>query len=152
MTFATGATLLARISSPRVQDTTGRSAAARLIADATYGYKWIWQHRAILYLLLNAQFVAAAQILIYAGAVMVLFLFVITLLGVQDYPFLGQHLPGQRQLSVIFALMQRTSHVALARPRRTPINRKSKFKNQILKTSRTVIGCARALPFTSVGR
>ncbi len=58
---------------------------------------------AILYLLLNAQFIAAAQILIYAGAVMVLFLFVITLLGVQDYPFLGQHLPWQRPLSVIFA-------------------------------------------------
>ncbi len=58
---------------------------------------------AILYLLLNAQFIAAAQILIYAGAVMVLFIFVITLLGVQDYPFFGQHLPWQRPLSVIFA-------------------------------------------------
>ncbi|MGH2441872.1 MAG: NADH-quinone oxidoreductase subunit J family protein [Chloroflexota bacterium] len=58
---------------------------------------------AILYLLLNAQFIAAAQILIYAGAVMVLFIFVITLLGVQDYPLFGQHLPFQRPLSVIFA-------------------------------------------------
>ncbi|MDQ2741761.1 MAG: NADH-quinone oxidoreductase subunit J [Chloroflexota bacterium] len=58
---------------------------------------------AVMYLLLNAQFIAAAQILIYAGAVMVLFLFVITLLGVQQYPFLGQHLPGQRPLSVILA-------------------------------------------------
>jgi NADH-quinone oxidoreductase subunit J len=58
---------------------------------------------AILYLLLNAQFIAAAQILIYAGAVMVLFLFVITLLGVRDYPFMGQHLPFQRPLSIIFA-------------------------------------------------
>lgn len=58
---------------------------------------------AVLYLLLNAQFIAAAQILIYAGAVMVLFLFVITLLGVQAYSFAGQHLPGQRYLSVLFA-------------------------------------------------
>ena len=56
---------------------------------------------AILYLLLNAQFIAAAQILIYAGAVMVLFLFVITLLGVQDYEFMGEHLPFQRVLSVV---------------------------------------------------
>ncbi len=56
---------------------------------------------AVLYLLLNAQFIAAAQILIYAGAVMVLFLFVITLLGVQDYPIFGQHLPGQRVFSVL---------------------------------------------------
>jgi NADH-quinone oxidoreductase subunit J len=60
---------------------------------------------AVLYLLLNAQFIAAAQILIYAGAVMVLFLFVITLLGVQDYQFMGQHLPGQRTFSIIFAAL-----------------------------------------------
>jgi NADH-quinone oxidoreductase subunit J len=58
---------------------------------------------AVLYLLLNAQFIAAAQILVYAGAVMVLFLFVITLLGVQDIEFMGRHLPGQRVFSVAFA-------------------------------------------------
>lgn len=57
---------------------------------------------AIMYLLLNAQFLAAAQILIYAGAVMVLFLFVITLLGVEAYPFLGRHLRYQALFSVIF--------------------------------------------------
>jgi NADH-quinone oxidoreductase subunit J len=57
---------------------------------------------AVLYLLLNAQFIAAAQILIYAGAVMVLFLFVITLLGVQEYEFMGRSLPGQQLFSVIF--------------------------------------------------
>jgi NADH-quinone oxidoreductase subunit J len=60
---------------------------------------------AILYLLLNAQFIAAAQVLIYAGAVMVLFLFVITLLGVHEYPLLGDRLPYQRTLSVIFATL-----------------------------------------------
>ena len=60
---------------------------------------------AILYLLLNAQFIAAAQVLIYAGAVMVLFLFVITLLGVQDYPLFGQHLPLQRPLSIILGAL-----------------------------------------------
>jgi NADH-quinone oxidoreductase subunit J len=58
---------------------------------------------AILYLLLHAEFIAAAQILIYAGAVMVLFLFVIALLGVEAYPFLGRHLPWQRPLSVALA-------------------------------------------------
>jgi len=58
---------------------------------------------AILYLLLNAQFIAAVQVLIYAGAIMVLFLFVITLLGVQEYPFIGERLPFQRSLAVIFA-------------------------------------------------
>jgi NADH-quinone oxidoreductase subunit J len=37
-----------------------------------------------IYLLLNAQFLAVIQILVYAGAIMVLFLFVIMLLNVQD--------------------------------------------------------------------
>ena len=36
---------------------------------------------AVLYLLLGAEFIAAAQVIVYAGAIMVLFLFVITLLN-----------------------------------------------------------------------
>jgi len=36
---------------------------------------------AVFYLLLNAQFLAAVQIIVYAGAIMVLFLFVLTLLS-----------------------------------------------------------------------
>ena len=38
---------------------------------------------AVLYVLLHAQFVAAVQVMVYAGAVMVLFVFVIMLLNVQ---------------------------------------------------------------------
>jgi NADH-quinone oxidoreductase subunit J len=45
---------------------------------------------AVLYLLLNAEFVAAAQVLVYAGAVMVMFLFVIAYLGGRaDAPWAG---------------------------------------------------------------
>jgi NADH-quinone oxidoreductase subunit J len=39
---------------------------------------------AVLYLTLQAQFIAIIQILVYAGAIMVLFLFVIMLLNVKD--------------------------------------------------------------------
>jgi NADH-quinone oxidoreductase subunit J len=47
---------------------------------------------AVLYILLSAQFVAAAQVLVYAGAVMVMFLFVIAYLGGEaDAPFAGRH-------------------------------------------------------------
>jgi NADH-quinone oxidoreductase subunit J len=47
---------------------------------------------AVLYLLLSAEFVAAAQVLVYAGAVMVMFLFVIAYLGGEaDAPFAGRH-------------------------------------------------------------
>jgi NADH-quinone oxidoreductase subunit J len=45
---------------------------------------------AVLYLLLAAEFVAAAQVLVYAGAVMVMFLFVIAYLGGRaDTPWAG---------------------------------------------------------------
>jgi NADH-quinone oxidoreductase subunit J len=41
---------------------------------------------AVLYLLLSAEFVAAAQVLVYAGAVMVMFLFVIAYVGPRMEP------------------------------------------------------------------
>jgi len=45
---------------------------------------------AVMYLLLSAEFVAAAQVLVYAGAVMVMFLFVIAYLGRHaDAPWAG---------------------------------------------------------------
>ncbi|MBD0317211.1 MAG: NADH-quinone oxidoreductase subunit J [Thermoleophilia bacterium] len=45
---------------------------------------------AVLFLLLDAQFVAAAQVLVYAGAVVVMFLFVIAYLGGRaDAPWAG---------------------------------------------------------------
>jgi NADH-quinone oxidoreductase subunit J len=40
-------------------------------------------HIAALYLFLNAEFIAAIQIIIYAGAILVLFLFVIMLLNLR---------------------------------------------------------------------
>lgn len=51
---------------------------------------------AVLYLLASGEFVAAAQVLVYAGAVMVMFLFVIAYLGGRaDAPFAGEHRPHQ---------------------------------------------------------
>jgi NADH-quinone oxidoreductase subunit J len=45
---------------------------------------------AVLYLLLDAEFVAAAQVLVYAGAVIIMFLFVIAYLGGRaDAPWAG---------------------------------------------------------------
>src|ERR687885_66473 len=54
---------------------------------------------AVLYLLLSAEFVAAAQVLVYAGAVMVMFLFVIAYLGGRaDAPWAGgAALPAARR-------------------------------------------------------
>jgi NADH-quinone oxidoreductase subunit J len=54
---------------------------------------------AIFYLLLGAPFIAMAQVTVYAGAIMVLFLFVIMLLGAERLPR-GQVLPWQRPLAI----------------------------------------------------
>jgi NADH:ubiquinone oxidoreductase subunit 6 (subunit J) len=57
---------------------------------------------AVLYLLLSAEFVAAAQVLVYAGAVMVMFLFVIGYLGGRaDAPWAGG--PSWQQVAAICA-------------------------------------------------
>src|SRR5579875_81710 len=53
---------------------------------------------ALLYLLLGAEFVAAIQIIVYAGAVMVLFVFVIMLLNAGEEERLGQ---GSRVATVL---------------------------------------------------
>jgi NADH-quinone oxidoreductase subunit J len=55
---------------------------------------------AVLYLLLGAPFVAMTQISVYAGAIMVLFLFVIMLLG-RERMSAEEHLRGQRLAAVV---------------------------------------------------
>ena len=57
----------------------------------------------ILFLLLSAQFIFVAQVIVYAGAVMVLFLFVIALLGPAKEIAKGR-LRFQTWLSVLFVL------------------------------------------------
>lgn len=55
---------------------------------------------AVAFLLQGAYFVAAVQIIVYAGAIMVLFLFVIMLLGVDQREALIEPLAGQRGIAV----------------------------------------------------
>jgi NADH-quinone oxidoreductase subunit J len=55
---------------------------------------------ALAFLLEGAFFIAAVQIIVYAGAIMVLFLFVIMLLGVDRHEALIEPLSGQRQLAI----------------------------------------------------
>jgi NADH-quinone oxidoreductase subunit J len=56
---------------------------------------------AVFYVLLDAHFLAAAQVIVYAGAIMVLFLFVIMLLGVDRHEDLTETIPGQRWMAYI---------------------------------------------------
>jgi NADH-quinone oxidoreductase subunit J len=59
---------------------------------------------AILYLTLGAPFIALVQITVYAGAIMVLFLFVIMLLGAERLQ-MGDSLPWQRPLAIVLGLL-----------------------------------------------
>ncbi|HEY70072.1 MAG TPA: NADH-quinone oxidoreductase subunit J [Anaerolineae bacterium] len=59
---------------------------------------------AVLYLLLNAAFIALVQVTVYAGAIMVLFLFVIMLLGAEHVET-SRKLPWQLPVALIFGLI-----------------------------------------------
>jgi NADH:ubiquinone oxidoreductase subunit 6 (subunit J) len=56
---------------------------------------------AVLFLLLRAEFIAAAQVIVYAGAVMVLYVFVVAYVGGLEDP-LTEPTPALRVASVVF--------------------------------------------------
>jgi NADH-quinone oxidoreductase subunit J len=56
------------------------------------------------YVLLEAQFVAAVQVIVYAGAIMVLFLFVLMLLGIGNEEAVRETIKGQRPAAVLLTL------------------------------------------------
>jgi NADH:ubiquinone oxidoreductase subunit 6 (subunit J) len=56
-----------------------------------------------LFLLLYAQFIAAAQVVVYAGAVMVLYVFVAAYVGAVEEP-IWEPIPGQRLLAPVLAV------------------------------------------------
>src|SRR5215217_3446364 len=58
---------------------------------------------AALFLLLRAEFVAASQVIVYAGAVMVLYVFVVAYIGGGDQPLAGPVGPGLKAASALFA-------------------------------------------------
>ena len=58
---------------------------------------------AALFLLLRAEFVAAAQVIVYVGAVMVLYLFVVAYVGGSDDPLRAAGSPSLRWASALFA-------------------------------------------------
>ena len=55
---------------------------------------------AVFFVLQNADFLAAVQVIVYAGAVVVLFLFVIMLLGIDREDIFEEQLSGQRPVAM----------------------------------------------------
>ena len=56
---------------------------------------------AVFFVLQGAHFLAAVQVIVYAGAIVILFLFVIMLLGIDQEDVLDEPLPAQRPLAVV---------------------------------------------------
>jgi NADH-quinone oxidoreductase subunit J len=59
---------------------------------------------AVFFVMQGAHFLAAVQVIVYAGAIVVLFLFVIMLLGIDQEDVLDEPLRGQRPLAVVVGL------------------------------------------------
>ena len=71
---------------------------------------------AVLFVAQNAHFLAAVQVIVYAGAIVVLFLFVIMLLGVDKSEDMGkERLRGQRPLALVAGLTVLGAVLLLAR-------------------------------------
>ncbi|MFN2294535.1 MAG: NADH-quinone oxidoreductase subunit J, partial [Candidatus Promineifilaceae bacterium] len=60
---------------------------------------------AVFYLVLNAPFIAMVQVTVYAGAIVVLFLFVIMLLGAEQLRGIGDEAPLGERLHRILAIV-----------------------------------------------
>lgn len=71
---------------------------------------------AVLFVEENAQFLAAVQVIVYAGAIVVLFLFVIMLLGVDRNEAIARDpLPGQRPIAICLGILGLAEVLLLAR-------------------------------------
>ena len=84
----------------------GGAAGTVMLRDAFYSVLALVSHLiflAMLFLLLRAEFVAAAQVIVYAGAVMVLYVFVVGYVGGMEAGLTGSTGRGLRVLSVVFA-------------------------------------------------
>jgi NADH-quinone oxidoreductase subunit J len=78
-----------------------------MLRDAFYSVLALVTHLiflAMLFLLLRAEFVAAAQVIVYAGAVMVLYVFVVGYVGGLEAGLAGRSGPAMRVISVLFAV------------------------------------------------
>jgi NADH-quinone oxidoreductase subunit J len=60
---------------------------------------------AVLYLVQDAPFLFAVQIIVYTGAILMLFLFVVMLVGVDASDSLVETIRGQRLLAIVFGLL-----------------------------------------------
>jgi NADH:ubiquinone oxidoreductase subunit 6 (subunit J) len=84
----------------------GGAVGTVMLRDAFYSVLALVCHLiflAMLFLLLRAEFVAAAQVIVYAGAVMVLYVFVVGYVGGMRAGMHGRNTTTYRLISILFA-------------------------------------------------
>ena len=65
---------------------------------------WVMVSLAIFYIAQDALFLGIVQIVVYTGAVMMLFLFILMLVGVDTSDSLEENIPGLRPISIVAAI------------------------------------------------
>src|SRR3954469_18938692 len=86
----------------------GGAAGTVMLRDAFYSVLALVSHLiflAMLFLLLRAEFVAAAQVIVYAGAVMVLYVFVVGYVGGMQAGLHGRNTGLYRGVAILFAFL-----------------------------------------------
>jgi NADH-quinone oxidoreductase subunit J len=92
---------------------------------------------AVLFVELDAQFLAVVQVIVYAGAIVVLFLFVIMLLGVDRREAMtADPLKGQRAIAVLLGLLGIAEVIALARGG-WPVGARTVSKQPVIATGQS---------------
>mgnify|MGYP000853028583 CR=1 FL=1 len=66
---------------------------------------WVMVSLAIFYIAQDALFLGIVQIVVYTGAVMMLFLFILMLVGVDTSDSLEENIPGLRPISIVAAIV-----------------------------------------------
>jgi len=87
---------------------------------------------AVIYVLLNAQFIAAVQVIVYAGAIMVLFLFVIMLMNAGSTGETVINKPVRRVVGAVVALLLLGQLLAVAFAAATAGAVKGKFTQELI--------------------
>ena len=104
---------------------------------------------AVLFVAQEAHFLAAVQVIVYAGAIVVLFLFVIMLLGVDREEDTGvDPLPGQRPIALVLSLLTLAELLLLSRVQGTWATGTSSVSGQLTGGEETNVEKLASVIFT----
>ncbi len=93
---------------------------------------------AVNYLILNAEFIAAIQIIVYAGAIMVLFVFVVMLLNIREAAGKSEGLSKGRVFGIILSVLFGIQLIVVALSAKTIITKGDALKFTGLDSTRII--------------